>query len=233
MRSLYKRQLTMMVGVMVLSFTLLSTAFMLLSYRYIISEKRDAMARNASYIATFTASYYQQYDSIQDKIYSNYVASIARISDSYVIVTNPDGEIIYATDGDHLYDYENTCLPKAVVDQVLHDGDYTGMTNLDGVYPERRYVAALPVAAMTLSGRTVVEGLVLVSADASSLAEMWSAMATIFFFSAVVVLIISVIASTLTSAHQARPLNEMAEAARKFGRGEFDARVTGYEGRCH
>lgn len=42
MRSLYKRQLTMMVGVMVLSFTLLSTAFMLLSYRYIISEKRDA-----------------------------------------------------------------------------------------------------------------------------------------------------------------------------------------------
>ena len=143
MRSLYKRQLTMMVGVMVLSFTLLSTAFMLLSYRYIISEKRDAMARNASYIATFTASYYQQYDSIQDKIYSNYVASIARISDSYVIVTNPDGEIIYATDGDHLYDYENTCLPKAVVDQVLHDGDYTGMTNLDGVYPERRYVVRI------------------------------------------------------------------------------------------
>ena len=232
MRSLYKRQLTMMVGVMVLSFTLLSTAFMLLSYRYIISEKRDAMARNASYIATFTASYYQQYDSIQDKIYSNYVASIARISDSYVIVTTPGGEIIYATDGDHLYDYENTCLPKAVVDQVLHDGDYTGMTNLDGIYPERRYMAALPVSAMTLSGRTVVEGLVLVSADASSLAEMWSAMATIFFFSAVVVLIISVIASTLTSAHQARPLNEMAEAARKFGRGEFDVRVTGYEGRC-
>ena len=232
MRSLYKRQLTMMVGVMVLSFTLLSTAFMLLSYRYIISEKRDAMARNASYIATFTASYYQQYDSIQDKIYSNYVASIARISDSYVIVTTPGGEIIYATDGDHLYDYKNTCLPKAVVDQVLHDGDYTGMTNLDGIYPERRYMAALPVSAMTLSGRTVVEGLVLVSADASSLAEMWSAMATIFFFSAVVVLIISVIASTITSAHQARPLNEMAEAARKFGRGEFDVRVTGYEGRC-
>ena len=152
MRSLYKRQLTMMVGVMVLSFTLLSTAFMLLSYRYIISEKRDAMARNASYIATFTASYYQQYDSIQDKIYSNYVASIARISDSYVIVTTPDGEIIYATDGDHLYDYKNTCLPKAVVDQVLHDGDYTGMTNLDGIYPERRYMAALPVSAMTGTG---------------------------------------------------------------------------------
>ena len=36
MRSLYKRQLTMMVGIMILSFTLLSAAFMLLSYRYLI-----------------------------------------------------------------------------------------------------------------------------------------------------------------------------------------------------
>ena len=232
MRSLYKRQLAMMVGVTVLSFTLLSTAFMLLSYRYIISEKRDAMERNAGYIVNFTSSYYQRYLSIQDDFYRSYVASIALISDSYVIVANPDGEIIYATDGQNFYEYKNTKVPAAVVAQVLDQGSYTGMTNLGGIYPERRYMAARPVYTTTLTGNTLVNGLVLVSADASSLAEMWSATATIFFFSAVVVLLISVIASTITSAHQARPLNEMAEAARKFGRGEFDVRVTGYEGRC-
>ena len=232
MRSLYKRQLAMMVGVMVVSFTLLSTAYMLLSYRYIISEKRDSVERNAGYIANFTASYYQQYRNIQDDIYSIYVASIARISDAYVIVSNPDGEIIYATDGVNLYDYQGTSLPAQVVRQVLETGIYTGMSNLDGIYPERRYMAGIPVVTSSLTGQTAVQGLVLVSADASSLAEMWSATATIFFFSAVVVLLIAVIASSLTSAHQARPLNEMAEAARRFGRGDFDVRVTGYEGRC-
>ena len=51
MKSLYKRQLTMMVGIMILSFTLLSAAFMLLSYRYIISETRNRLERNADYIA--------------------------------------------------------------------------------------------------------------------------------------------------------------------------------------
>ncbi|MEA4933808.1 MAG: HAMP domain-containing sensor histidine kinase [Lawsonibacter sp.] len=233
MRSLYKRQLTMMIGVMVLSFTLLSTAFMLLSYRYIISEKRESMERNAGYIANFTSSYYQQYLSIQNEFYRSYVASIALISDSYVIVANSDGQIIYATDGVNFYEYQNTVIPSSVVSQVLGNGAYTGMTNLDGIYPERRYMAGLPVSVPTLSGESVIQGLVLVSADASSLAQMWSATATIFFFSAVVVLLISVIASTLTSAHQSRPLNEMAEAARKFGRGEFDVRVTSYEGRCN
>lgn len=233
MRSIYKRQLSMMIGVMVLSFTLLSTAFMLLSYRYIISEKRESMERNAGYIASYTASYYQRYLSIQNEFYRSYVASIALISDSYVIVANPDGQIIYATDGVNFYEYQNTVIPSSVVSQVLGSGSYTGMTNLDGIYPERRYMAGLPVSVPTLSGSNVIQGLVLVSADASSLAQMWSATATIFFFSAVVVLLISVIASTLTSAHQSRPLNEMAEAARKFGRGEFDVRVTSYEGRCN
>ena len=231
MRSLYKRQLTMMVGIMILSFTLLSAAFMLLSYRYLISEKRDSMERNAGYIAGFTALYYKEYRDIQDELYSNYVANIALISDSFVIVAGPDGEILYATDGSKIYDYKNAVLPASVTNQVLRNGNYAGLTNLEGIYPERRYTAGLPIN-VTVMGQTVNEGLVLVSADASNLSQMWSATATIFFFSAVVVLLISVVASTITSAHQARPLNEMAEAARKFGQGEFDVRVTSYEGRC-
>ena len=168
MRSLYKRQLTMMVGIMILSFTLLSAAFMLLSYRYIISEKRDSMERNAGYIAGFTSLYYQEYRDIQDDLYSNYVANIALISDSFVIVAGPDGEILYATDGSKIYDYQNASLPSSVTTQVLRHGNYAGLTNLEGIYPERRYTAGLPIT-VTLLGQTVNQGLVLVSADASNL----------------------------------------------------------------
>ena len=223
----------MMLGIVVISFTLLSAAFMLLSYRYIIGATRDSVERNAGYISTFTASYYRQYLTldVQDDFYNSYVASIARISDSYIIVARTDGEILCATDGSHFYTYENNYLPEGVVRTVLDQGQYSGMTNLGGIYPERRYMVALPVTT-TLGQLSVAQGMVLVAGDASSLSEMWSATATIFFFSAVVVLLISVVASTLTSAYQARPLNEMAEAARKFGQGDFDVRVTGYEGRC-
>ena len=43
MKSIYKRPLVMMVSIVAVSFTLLSEAFMLLSYRYILSEKRQAL----------------------------------------------------------------------------------------------------------------------------------------------------------------------------------------------
>jgi len=231
LKSLYKRQLSQMIGIMVLSFTLLSAAFMLLSYRYIITEKRETVERNAGYIANFTASYSQQYRSIQDNFYSSYVASIALISDSHVMVTDTQGQILYATDGTSFYDYGDARVPASVINEVTRQGSYMGMTNLSGLYSTSRYMAALPYMT-SINGFSHVQGLVLVSADASSLAEMWSSTATIFFFSAVVVLLIAVVVSTLSSAYQTRPLNEMAVAARKFGRGEFDIRVTPQEGQC-
>ena len=229
--SIYKRQLTMMVGITLLSFLLLSASFMLLSYRYIITEKRETMGRNAGYIASFTSSYYKQYGTIDSEFYRYYVGSIAMISDSHVIVANPDGQVLCSTDGRHFYPHQDQLIPAPVVKEIISQGSYSGMTELSGLYPEKRYLSALPVIT-DLGKLNVVLGMVLVSDDASSLNEMWSATATIFFFSAVVVLLISVIVSTLTSARQARPLNEMAEAARKFGRGEFDVRVSPQDGHC-
>ncbi|MCI8551986.1 MAG: HAMP domain-containing histidine kinase [Lawsonibacter sp.] len=232
MRSLYRRQLTMMVSIMLISFTLLAGAFMLLSYRYIIGETRDSVKRNAGYISSFTSTYYRHYLTldVQDEFYSSYMASIAMISNSHVIVADGAGKILYSTDGSHFYQYEDSQLPEGLVTQVLNEGSYNGMTNLGGIYPERRYMSALPVTNQ-VGPLPVIQGMVLVAASASNLSEMWASTATIFFFSAVVVFLISVIASTLTSAYQTRPLNEMAEAARKFGQGEFDVRVTGYEDR--
>ncbi len=232
MRSLYRRQLTMMVSIMLLSFTLLAGAFMLLSYRYIIGETRDSVMRNAGYISSFTSTYYRRYLTldVEDEFYSSYMASIAMISNSHIIVADGSGKILFATDGSRFSTDGSGQLPEDVVAQVMNTGAYNGMTSLGGIYPERRYTSALPVTNQ-LGPVVVTQGIVLVGASASNLNEMWSSTATIFFFSAVVVFLISVIASTLTSAYQTRPLIEMAEAARKFGQGEFDVRVTGYEDR--
>ena len=108
----------MMIGVIILSFTLLSASFMLLFYRYIISEKRSSMERNAGYIASFTSSYSQLLD-IRSDDYKSYVASIALISDSFVIVSTTGGNIVYATDGTYFYSYGDSKVPQTVVDQAL------------------------------------------------------------------------------------------------------------------
>ena len=224
---MYRRQLIMMISIIALSFTMLSTAFMLLSYRYMIQDERDDAARNVGYIATFTTSYLQQNVSIQTDFYRNYIASIALISDAIVMVADPQGQVVYATDGSYFYNYDTT-LPSRLVDQVFEDDGYTGLTVLPGIAPESQYVAALPITTGT-GPRETDRAMVLVAADASRIAEMWNATATIFFFSVMAVLLITIVTCSIMSAYQAKPLRDMADAARRFGRGDFTARVTGYE----
>ena len=225
---MYRRQLLMMISIIVLSFTMLSTAFMLLSYRYMIQDEQADASRNVGYIATFTNSYLQQNSSIQTDFYRNYIASIALISDSMVLVANPDGRVVYATDGSYFYNYEDVTLPPRLVADVFEKDGYTGLTLLPGVGAESLYVAALPIS--TGNGvRAVDRAMVLVGADATRIAEMWNATATIFFFSVMAVLLITIVTCSIMSAYQSRPLRDMADAARRFGRGDFTARVTNYE----
>ena len=231
MKSIYKRQLVMMVSIVAVSFTLLSAAFMLLSYRYILSEKRQALERNAEDIASLTSRYISSAwgGDIQGEAFRNSLYLIVRSSDSYVVLSDTEGSMIYACDGDTYYSVDKR-VPDSVTRQVLEQGKFTGMSDLGGLFDKNSYVVGVPFV-LTRGTISVVQGTVLVSTDTAAVQSMWQDTVAIFFFVAVIVLMIAVVASSLFASYQSRPLNEMAEAARKFGQGEFDTRVTGYENR--
>lgn len=221
----------MMVSIVAVSFTLLSAAFMLLSYRYILSEKRQALERNAEDIASLTSRYISSAwgGDIQGEAFRNSLYLIVRSSDSYVVLSDTEGSMIYACDGDTYYSVDKR-VPESVTRQVLEQGKFTGMSDLGGLFDKNSYVVGVPFV-LTRGTISVVQGIVLVSTDTAAVQSMWQDTVAIFFFVAVIVLMIAVVASSLFASYQSRPLNEMAEAARKFGQGEFDTRVTGYENR--
>ena len=242
MKSLYKRQFMLMAGVILISFALLGGAFVTLSYQYAVQEKRDSLGDNAKYIAqSFMRSLSTASTTLgQQNDYAVNIDTLAKVSDSYVIVTETDGLIFYSSDGSDGSNLAGGVVPSYMVSQVAATGSYSGMTDLGGIFPEKRFVAGTPILVQTIDIKTgqglVVQdklfGMVFVAAETASLTEMWRAFASIFFFTSIVVLLIAFITSSVTSLRQTKPLKEMAEAARKFGHGEFDVRVSGSCERC-
>lgn len=235
MKSLYRRQFTMMAAVVSVAFLMLGSAFIALSYQYIVGDKRESMERNAQVISNFTATYLTGTgNSIRDQYYQLYVASQANISGSTVLLAENDGEIVFAVSGSNLElgDLLGQRLPQAFLEQVDAQERSVRRNDLGGLLSERCFVATVPILqSNSFSGVTYQRGYVLVLNDADGLTAIWDDLVSMFILTAMVVLLLAALISSVTSRRQTKPLNELAEAVRKFGQGEMDVRVQGYESR--
>ena len=223
---MYGRQFATMVGMVLLSFLMLGASFATLSYQYTIREKKDTLERNARYIAQFTS------DSIQSPLgggslvwktsaFQSYLSSVARVSDSHIIVATPDGVIVYATSGEaDLTDLQYSELSQNTVEGIV-GGSFMGMTTLNGLYAEPRYLVGLPITA----AEGYLQGLVLVSASAANISGVWRDLFAILLVTTLAVILIAAIISSVTSMRQSQPIKEIAAAARQFGLGQLDVRV--------
>ncbi len=235
MKSLYRRQFSMMAAVILVALLLLGGAFVALSYQYIVREKTESLERNAGFIATFTGTYLAEGmgSSINDSQYQLYIASLSSISDSTVLLAENTGEIVFVSAGGGAdRGLLGKSVPQSVLDRAGRGEISAQRSSLGGILPEDNIVAAVPILQHSrYSGTTYQRGVVIVASDNTALISMWQDLAAIFMVSAIAVLLLASLVSSVTSLQQTRPLKEMAETARKFGRGELEARVTGYENR--
>jgi signal transduction histidine kinase len=220
---MYGRQFATMVGMVLLSFLMLGASFATLSYQYTIREKKDTLERNAKYIAEFTSDSLNTGGELvwQTGAFQSYLNSVAQVSDTRIMVATPEGVVVYATSsGDALPGLQYASLPQQTVDDIQR-GTCTGMTTLDGMYDEARYLVGLPITSAT--GH--LQGLVLVSSSASNISGVWHDLFGILLMTTLAVVLIAAIISSVTSMHQSQPIKEVAAAARQFGLGQLDVRV--------
>ena len=220
MKSLHSRQFALMASMVLISFILFGGAFAALTFRYTLEEKRDSLARNAGFIAEFTSAALTQGLTVDNESFQIYVSSISSISDATILLAENDGQVVFASNNS-LVRWQ---VPASVLEQVRLTGQYNAVGNLGGIFRDIHYVAGLPITVKLL-GQEATAGVVFVAAEADSAMEMWRSLVLIFIFTALVVVFIASILSSVTSLYQTKPLKEMAEATRKFAHGEFSVRV--------
>ncbi|MGM9606841.1 MAG: sensor histidine kinase [Oscillospiraceae bacterium] len=218
MKSMHSRQFALMASMVLISFILFGGAFAALSFHYTLQEKQESLERNAGFIADFTSAALVRGLTVDNEYFQSYVASISSISDATILLTSADGLVVFASSANLV----GKQVPASTLDQMLQSGQYNALSNLGGLFRDVRYVSGLPIQ---IPGQEKAAGLVFVAAEADSIMEMWRSLVLIFIFTALVVVFIASIISSVTSLYQTKPLKEMAEATRKFAHGDFEVRV--------
>lgn len=226
----FKRLFLAMVSILMVSYLVLGTAFIFLSYHYTVSEKTASMQEHASFVAKIAGEGYTEpsgaetQDEGNDAFGEGFTAGISALvtlEEENVLVCGVDGTVwtSYPTDGTSAE--TDTQLPAEFVSEVLENGSYDGETDL-GLFEKKNLVVAQPIYSGENSEPV---GLAVVASRVSNFEGLWQKMAYLFLGSAVVVLCVSAVTCWFISRQSVRPLNEIAGVVRRFGHGEYELRA--------
>ena len=221
MRSYYFKNFITIAALVLLSFLILCSAFVLVGRNYALRERRETIESNAIELSRL-ASAYAQDGALEDWNFRITLSSVARSTGNLCFVTDGEGTVVTCSDAGPNCTHIGQKIPAAVLQGLQEKNYFSGLTTLGGLCGEAGYVAALPILAR--SGG--VAGYVFAVSSVSGVIEAWRSIMNIFLMMSLVILVLALILGYFSAKLRARPINEMADAALKFAHGDFSARVT-------
>ena len=221
MKTTFSRQFAMIAALLLLCLVITGISFRFLMLGSIESENKQTMIQDADAVADLAKAY----DSVGD-LQNNFdfhisLSLFTKVGSAEALLCDRDGVVQICSCEEFSCDHLGQSVDPVLLAEIKKDGSWYEETSLSGIYDETRYLA----------GRTIVSsdgeqiGYVLVSAPMTQTRNFMLHSSTLFFYVAIVVLVIALLAATFLARSQVRPLGQMAEAARRFGRGELGVRV--------
>ena len=228
-RGLYWRNMFVTVGMVMLTLGLLGASFFALSYNYARNQKSEEVASRAVVMSRLSVSYlengrYLDIEQLQsDPAFQQLATFAAAVSDVHFMICDPDGHVLLSTDS--ALGGTVLTMPAGMTREVMEEGQTAHYDTLDGIYEKKQLVVGVP-AVNPATGETVGE--VFAVSTTRSLDDMWHGFIGLFFMTAFVVLMISFVATSITTMRNTKPIREMVQATRQYAEGNFDARMHDY-----
>ena len=221
MKTTFGRQFGVTVTILLLALLLLGSAFRLLSAKYLEENTTTRLLTDAGAIAELTAAYSAD-DRLYDELLQTNLTLVSQVSDSDVVVCNAAGMVVLCSDRDILCDHLGMVMEEAYLEKVFTEGSDLSSGVIEGLYPESRYLASVPVVSRN-TGANI--GIVMVSVPVEKTMVLLEGIADIQVTVSLLVILIAVVVMSVSTRNQCQPLKEMAQAAREFGHGNLKARV--------
>ena len=192
----------------------------LLPEQYLISEYQEKMDTCALEVSRIAAAVSRS-EKLSSWSLSMNLSALSNSTGNHIFVTDSDGLIVSCSDRSMRCDHLGRHVSGAFFDTLTQEGQNKEISSLDGIYGSGRYVAAREIRGQDKS----LLGYVFVSSAVDNMLGAWRTFLGISAGVGLAVFALALLMSLFFSKRMARPLDDMAEASRKFARGDFSVRV--------
>ncbi len=220
--SIFRKNFLNISSILLISFLVLALTFSSLTYQVVNNEKQETVTTNAYKVAELLSAISTE-ESMGGLPVRMAMMIVSESTGYQIIVCDSTGTVVSCSGGENDPNFVGRQVSEKFLDEILRKGSYAGVTSLDMIYNESQYVVGMPVVSYQSN---YVQGYVFVSGTLSSIDGIWRQSASVFFISALTVMIIAFVVSSITTRRLVEPINQMAYAAHKFAKGDFSIRVT-------
>ena len=226
MKTSFSRNFSTAATILLLALTVLGASFQMLVKEFLTETTISGLRKDAAILADLACAY-SVGGRLDNRDFLLNLDIASQISEADAVICNAAGKVVLCSDALEGCAHEDIWFNQDYVQKVIDAGGDATTGIIRGLYPESRYVVAMPIASH--SGGNPL-GIVVVSVPVAQTAGVLNRISNIFLTAAVFVVLAAVLAMSVVARRESRPLREMAKAANAFGHGNLEARVKVEEG---
>lgn len=219
MRTTFRRQMTLIIVLLLVATTLIGVSFWALFQRQAIEDRESSLCSTAAAVEKLTSAYAGTYLDVWS--YRTDLSVAAAASENDILICDVLGEVILCAEHIHHCEHIGGNLGAAAVKRVFRYGESRVDSAASALYGDDRVAVATAVAAE--NGAPIC--IVMVSVRESTLHAMTWQTLRIFIMTALLVLLIALLATPFLTRHETKPIRNMAAAARQIAHGDLSVRV--------
>ena len=222
MKSTFSRLFFTVCVILLAAMVLVGGSFQWLASRHLTNQTLTSLENDAQVIASlYQASYGDKSISPQD-FYMALTVAIS-VSGADAVICDAEGTLLMCADAPMGCEHVGLRLSNEYRNRVFAQGTCTDTGVIGGLYEETRYMVSV---AITDPRTGAPRGIVLSSSPVDDTLVNIRKISDTFLLVTVLVVAMSVVIMTFFVRRQSNPLRDMAKAAKAFGHGDFNARVT-------
>ncbi len=219
MKTTFRRQLTLILCILLGATILLGVSFWALFNRYIVQTEESSLRSTADSVSGLVKAYSAAY--LNDWSFRTNLAVAANASGNDILICDADGEVRICAADIQACEHLGRSIGSKNAERLFREGSMSVDSAASQLYGDERLAVAIPV--LLEDGRPLC--IILVSMQREELTRLTGRTLRIFAMVALIVFAAAIIATPYLTRRETKPIRDMAAAAKQIARGDYSVQI--------